>query len=167
MPLYINYWLIIDIGECEVSNGYCEHDCTNTIGSYKCSCIEGYILNSTNDRSCHGMCNYVLGHNVLLLSATDIDECQIYLPDLCDHYCINTDGSYVCDCEIGYKLSENGHNCTSKIIYNYIQHYKYTCGLGLVCPDCHHYCDFTSKGYNCLCFSGYSLINGTNCTGRC
>ena len=34
-----------DINECEEFNGNCEHNCTNTNGSYDCSCDEGYVLN--------------------------------------------------------------------------------------------------------------------------
>uniref|UniRef100_A0A914C4L0 Fibropellin-1 n=1 Tax=Acrobeloides nanus TaxID=290746 RepID=A0A914C4L0_9BILA len=34
----------IDENECENHNGYCEHHCMNTQGSYRCSCEEGYDL---------------------------------------------------------------------------------------------------------------------------
>ena len=32
----------LDINECNSTNGGCEHSCTNTIGSYICSCDRGY-----------------------------------------------------------------------------------------------------------------------------
>ena len=44
------YW--IDVNECSDSNGGCQHNCTNTIGSYYCSCAAGYSLDNDNDHSC-------------------------------------------------------------------------------------------------------------------
>ena len=44
---------VSDINECAVYNGRCDHACTNTIGSYVCSCDSGYILNSDN-HNCSG-----------------------------------------------------------------------------------------------------------------
>ena len=46
--------IIIDIDECEIHNGGCDHYCTNTNGSYYCSCQDGYILKKDNS-SCEGM----------------------------------------------------------------------------------------------------------------
>ena len=43
----------IDVNECSGSNGGCQHNCTNTIGSYYCSCTAGYYLD-INDHSCTG-----------------------------------------------------------------------------------------------------------------
>ena len=34
----------IDIDECIANNGGCEQTCTNTIGSFTCSCTDGYKL---------------------------------------------------------------------------------------------------------------------------
>ena len=42
---------IIDIDECEES--VCEQTCTNTPGSFNCSCTIGYDL-ATDERSCVG-----------------------------------------------------------------------------------------------------------------
>ena len=41
----------VDINECSNSNGGCQHNCTNTIGSYYCSCAAGYSLDG-NGHSC-------------------------------------------------------------------------------------------------------------------
>jgi len=35
---------LIDINECDFSNGGCEHNCVNTDGSYYYSCHHGYLL---------------------------------------------------------------------------------------------------------------------------
>ena len=34
----------VDIDECETNNGGCNHTCTNSDGSYTCSCNTGYTL---------------------------------------------------------------------------------------------------------------------------
>ena len=44
---------IQDINECATNNGSCDHICTNTNGSYTCSCYDGYSL-LTNGYSCSG-----------------------------------------------------------------------------------------------------------------
>ena len=41
------------MNECNVNNGYCAQSCTNTIGSYSCSCLNGFLLISDN-RTCNG-----------------------------------------------------------------------------------------------------------------
>ena len=33
-----------DVNECATNNGGCDYNCTNTYGSFFCSCLEGYIL---------------------------------------------------------------------------------------------------------------------------
>ena len=43
-----------DINECAVNNGDCEQLCNNSIGSYWCSCVTGYTLD-TNYRNCSGV----------------------------------------------------------------------------------------------------------------
>ena len=36
--------IYVDIDECATMNGRCEHNCTNTFGSFECSCQEGFAL---------------------------------------------------------------------------------------------------------------------------
>ena len=43
----------IDIDECTDENNPCDHTCTNTDGSFKCGCNEGYRL--VNNTQCVGM----------------------------------------------------------------------------------------------------------------
>ena len=43
-----------DINECAENDHLCEGTCTNTVGSYRCSCSAGYTL-SNNGFSCVGM----------------------------------------------------------------------------------------------------------------
>ena len=46
----------IDINECETANGGCEQMCSNTIGSFACSCDVGYWLDR-NGLNCNGKHN--------------------------------------------------------------------------------------------------------------
>ncbi len=51
----------VDIDECVVLNGGCEHNCTNQEGSYECSCRDGFALENTKDcegesRKCFNLC---------------------------------------------------------------------------------------------------------------
>jgi len=47
-----------DKDECAVENGGCQHICRNTIGSYYCSCQQGYVLHE-NDHDCkEGGCKH-------------------------------------------------------------------------------------------------------------
>lgn len=36
--------LFADVDECSKQNGGCDHECNNTMGSYRCSCHQGYML---------------------------------------------------------------------------------------------------------------------------
>uniref|UniRef100_A0A2C9JE73 protein disulfide-isomerase n=1 Tax=Biomphalaria glabrata TaxID=6526 RepID=A0A2C9JE73_BIOGL len=79
-----------DVDECAASATTCPQDqiCTNTNGSYICSCPTGYEL--TN-----GVCE-------------NINECVSIQTSLCSHVCIDTPGSFRCQCEVGFKSSTNG-----------------------------------------------------------
>ena len=48
------YLYLTDINECSSNNGGCSQFCTNTDGSFRCSCRSGFRLGS-NQRSCSGM----------------------------------------------------------------------------------------------------------------
>ncbi|CAF1201178.1 unnamed protein product [Rotaria sordida] len=58
----------------------------------RCVCQTGYRMNETT-----GVCE-------------DIDECRERV--ICDHYCINTRGSYHCSCHENYQLKSDKHTCT-------------------------------------------------------
>jgi len=57
-----------------------------------CICQEGYRMNETT-----GICE-------------DINECRERV--VCDHYCLNTQGSYRCSCHENYQLKSDKHTCT-------------------------------------------------------
>ncbi|XP_077868717.1 adhesion G-protein coupled receptor V1-like [Saccoglossus kowalevskii] len=41
-----------EIDECETNNGGCEDNCKNTLGSFECSCRDGYIVSDVTDCEC-------------------------------------------------------------------------------------------------------------------
>ncbi|KAG5850585.1 hypothetical protein ANANG_G00084020 [Anguilla anguilla] len=68
----------LDINECENSDT-CQHECTNTPGSYKCLCPHGYRL-MTNGKTCQ-----------------DVDEClEQNIQCGSNRMCFNMRGSYQC-----------------------------------------------------------------------
>ena len=102
----------IDINECALCNGGCQHTCINTEGNYSCSCDSGYVIKE-NGLSCEGMTvagivNPILQSLIILY--TDINECALNNGG-CQHKCINTDGSYYCSCDTGYDLQQDKLSC--------------------------------------------------------
>ena len=54
MILYIIKKMQSDMDECQTNNGGCDQTCTNTPGSFGCSCTTGYTL-APDDSSCEGI----------------------------------------------------------------------------------------------------------------
>uniref|UniRef100_F6RLM7 CUB domain-containing protein n=2 Tax=Ciona intestinalis TaxID=7719 RepID=F6RLM7_CIOIN len=76
----------IDIDECSIGSP-CQDTCTNTQGSFFCTCLRPGFTLSADERSCQ-----------------DIDECAGQ--NQCQELCRNTQGSYVCGCRNpGYGLN--------------------------------------------------------------
>lgn len=51
---------IIDQDECATNNGGCQHICTNTIGSYQCSCNNGFLLHDNKHDCTEGHCTHTV-----------------------------------------------------------------------------------------------------------
>ena len=53
-------------------------------------------------------------------SSSDVDECSSNSTNPCQFACINTLGSYKCECPVGYHLSADGKKCQGWLfaIYN-------------------------------------------------
>ena len=47
------FHIYIDIDECAQGLAGCDYNCTNTNGSYYCTCLDGYALSSDN-HTCTG-----------------------------------------------------------------------------------------------------------------
>ena len=51
----IYHILYVDVNECIEDVDGCAQICTDTLGSYTCSCRSGYQL-ASDDHQCNGMC---------------------------------------------------------------------------------------------------------------
>ena len=51
----------------------------------------------------------------ILLNSLDIDECDLNT-DGCEQGCVNTNGSFMCNCTDGYELNGDGFSCDGKSI---------------------------------------------------
>ena len=90
----------------------CEQNCTNTVGSYNCSCNTGYSLDS-NGRNCTGISLYVYAVYITFL-LTDIDEC-VTNNGGCSQNCSNNFGTFICSCNTGYTLFSDGLTCNGEV----------------------------------------------------
>ena len=81
-----------DVDECSGNGGKgnCSYQCSNSIGSFNCSCPVGYQLGDDK------------------LTCFDIDECLTNNGG-CRQKCINLPASYECACHDGYReIGKNG-----------------------------------------------------------
>ena len=53
-----------------------------------------------------------INNNYYTLLLTDIDECTDSSLNSCDQICINTMGSFVCECNTGYQLNDDLMTCS-------------------------------------------------------
>jgi len=165
-----------DIDECQSSP--CSEACTNTPGSFFCSCTsKGFSLApdgvSCSDMTCmenNGGCEQIcqpvgsssyicachLGYKLKAdkHNCTDIDECNSVDPNhqnTCEQVCYNQPGSYYCGCGEGFQLSDNARSCEDLI----------------ECPqhedECSYRCRDTLGGWECYCEEGFKpdeIISG-------
>ncbi|XP_002717227.1 nephronectin isoform X4 [Oryctolagus cuniculus] len=158
-----------DLNECGLKPRPCKHRCMNTYGSYKCYCLNGYML--MPDGSCSGaltcsMANCQYGCDVVKgqircqcpspglqlapdgRTCVDIDECATGRAS-CPRFrqCVNTFGSYICKCHTGFDLMYIGG--------------KYQCHDIDECARGQHQCSSFARCYNvhgsykCKCKEGY------------
>ena len=65
IPINIYACTYVDVNEC--TKNPCDHECTNTDGSFTCSCNNGYELDE-NGRNCSGMnINYIVNYQFFIL----------------------------------------------------------------------------------------------------
>ena len=100
-----------DFNECELEIHSCSPyaNCTDTDGSFNCTCREGFEGDGFN---CSGMYNKqaLLCAKMITYLNADILECERELDD-CDPNanCTNTIGGYICTCNIGF--TGDGYMC--------------------------------------------------------
>ncbi|KAJ8945200.1 hypothetical protein NQ318_013650 [Aromia moschata] len=184
-----------DIDECVVNAGICEGGvCGNTEGGAFCTCPEGFIL-ETNTMKCidvrqeqcydlynRGQCLEPRGMSITakecccskgaawgrycekcpaegsadflkmcpegagrMDTGSDLNECEL-MPNVCDGgECVNTDGSFRCDCPMGYTLDETGKKCIDE---NECVTSSNVCGNGT--------CTNVIGGFECSCSDGFA-----------
>ena len=54
MCIHVYVFMAIDIDECAENISRCNQECNNTLGSFQCSCQDGYQL-GLDERTCTGM----------------------------------------------------------------------------------------------------------------
>ncbi|NWZ74801.1 MATN2 protein, partial [Poecile atricapillus] len=70
----------------------------------------------------------------------------------CDHFCINTPGSYLCRCKQGYILNADQKTCSTQDLCAVEKH------------ACEQICVNTPGSYVCQCYEGYELdADGKSC----
>nr|CAF25492.1 CD97 antigen transcript variant [Bos taurus] len=118
-------------------------DCQNTEGGYYCTCSPGYepvsgamIFRNESENTCR-----------------DVDECQ-HRPRVCKgrSVCINTEGSYTCQCPPGLEFSpEDPRHCTD---VNECTSGKKPCHSSTHCLN-------SVGSYECRCRPGWKPIAGS------
>ena len=114
-----------DINECNVTDtSPCDGNatCTNTNGSYFCTCFEGYTgdgLFCTRknllilEEICWHSSVYILANDILCEHSNTVSAAIIHcgLGDNCDvnAQCVEIRGGFVCQCDRGYE--GDGFNC--------------------------------------------------------
>ncbi|KAM5164568.1 thrombomodulin-like [Mantella aurantiaca] len=172
--------------DCSIKNGGCENDCVVEDGTPKCTCPSDTQLKEDN-RTCAKPCDpnpcsqlcfeisespgFVCmcqeGYELVDDGKTciDIDDCAVN-PNICDHHCTNTIGSFVCDCKPGFDLvtnldCDNPHGCPSECVDVNECNSPFTL--------CEHDCANLEGSYRCFCFEGFVVDekNPTKCKRFC
>ena len=96
---------------------------------------------------------------------TDIDEC-VRTNGGCNQTCVNTPGSYVCQCGIGFVSDDkqcHGKHCHLIHVLHYstdINECFNTSG------GCEQLCTNTYGSFFCSCNTGFQLSNSVLCSGK-
>ncbi|KAH8339194.1 hypothetical protein KR074_006876 [Drosophila pseudoananassae] len=177
----------LDIDECQ-GDVSCQHRCENTIGSFRCSCLEGFHL-LEDQLSC------------ALDGCADLDNPQLNRTR-CAHECEDVrEGGYQCKCPKGYHLGADQHSCDVTETACSLQKGYDKCAPGAClssedntsfvceCPGgyrsvegnqgcldidecaeeshlCSHYCQNTAGGYQCVCPEGLNLVEEYTCVAE-
>ena len=77
--------IISDINECQTNFGSCSQSCKNTVGSFECSCMEGFKQDKTNANKCKvakGKVGIIFAHQTdIRLLDISLQETSVIVPD--------------------------------------------------------------------------------------
>uniref|UniRef100_F1SCM7 Adhesion G protein-coupled receptor E1 n=1 Tax=Sus scrofa TaxID=9823 RepID=F1SCM7_PIG len=178
----------VDINEC-LQSGVCpEHSqCTNSLGSYSCSCHVGFTSTNSicedvdecaNPRACpeHASCRNSVGSYSCVCKSgfesstgkmgiqgpgetcRDIDECSQSPPACGPHsVCRNLPGSYKCSCLPGFS-SPTGDDWIPAKGGRFACVDINECLQSGVCPE-HSQCTNSLGSYSCSCHVGFTSTN--------
>lgn len=142
--LFMTLSFIADENECKYRPCDVFAHCTNTLGSFTCSCFPGYVGDGLH---CEGNKSYK--SKVLFLISmhpVDIDECQdpsIAARCVENAECCNLPANWACKCKPGFE-GDGEERCTD--IDECAR--PGSCGIN---ADCHN----TPGNYTCLCREGF------------
>lgn len=163
----------VDINECLEQTFTCHEnsDCMNTVGTYKCECIKGFIGDGTycergtcdnticpqeEKKICSSLtstiCKCSSGFEIRNDTCVDFNECKSSaLTCEMNSKCVNSVGSYQCVCLTGYQGESNCTNIDE-------------CELGThECEESKKVCVDEIGGYQCNCKTGYNQDENGNC----
>ncbi|KAL9970901.1 hypothetical protein ACROYT_G023357 [Oculina patagonica] len=157
-----------DIDECLSNPCHVDASCSNTHGSFKCTCNHGFagdgrkvcsgLKPCLTDQDCREnqfckeikgsrLCDCKEGYIFKNMTCVDANECELE-KDICgsNSVCTNSEGSYKCNCVGGYESkTDDGKNCFD------IDECK-TANCGDVAT-----CENTEGSFHCECPEGFSF----------
>uniref|UniRef100_A0A0G4HMH3 Uncharacterized protein n=1 Tax=Chromera velia CCMP2878 TaxID=1169474 RepID=A0A0G4HMH3_9ALVE len=168
----------VDINECATTSDNCHTGalCSNTMGSFTCSCSDGFSGDgvscsdidecTTTADNCHigascsntagsFTCSCNDGYSGDGVSCSDVDECALSVDDChVNANCSNTPTSFACDCNDGY--SGDGLSC-SDVNECTLNIDNCLADLGAICTN-------SFGSFECLCSPGFFSGGSTYCT---
>ena len=126
---------LIDIDECTTELDNCHENaiCSNTFGSFHCTCIPGFegdgvnctsklVIFSGDERT---ECNVLFTYSTMYIHPADINECELETyPCHSNANCTDTEGSFNCTCNEGFE--GNGFYCAGTICIIHKHYYVHT-----------------------------------------
>ncbi|XP_067830905.1 LOW QUALITY PROTEIN: latent-transforming growth factor beta-binding protein 4-like [Heptranchias perlo] len=157
----------VDTDECRQSPQPCPNGrCKNTAGSFRCVCSRGFTANShgtdcididecldvsacPNSECINSLGSFrclpcPTGYKIHNRKCSDVNECVTGATCGDTGVCVNTEGSYHCDCNPGYRLSADTNQCAD----------INECFEGDFCAP-YGECLNTVGTYTCLCAEGF------------
>ena len=117
---------LADINECDAGNGGCNQTCNNEMGTFSCSCKDGFLLGD-DAFTCNGRRLYLYTCTIIIEALLlDINECENNNGG-CNHTCHNENGTFSCTCDTGYTLNNDGLACDGEILVLHAMLHVYMC----------------------------------------